>query len=691
MGNSNPLINYSGIPHYDLIKGDIIEAAVEELVVQVETSLREIETDKTPPSWHNVVVAMDDLEEKIHKVWGPIVHLKSVRSESTLRAAIEKVQPKLVSLGLKVDQSKGIFEKLKHLKNSDLWDQFLPAQKRSIEKKYRAQKLSGIDLESSKQKRFNEIEQKLSDLSTKFSNNLLDATKAWSKIILKKDELKGLSESAFAQLSQNYSHKMNNESSPQKGPWLLTLDLPSYIVVMENCENRNLREELYNAYLDRASFGEFDNTQHIISILRLRQERAKLLGYDNHAMVSLANKMAENVGVIYELQDSMRESALSHAKNEFQELKDLASSEGFQDEIKHWDLAYWSKRLEEKKYAFTESELKPYFALPNVLNGMFALVNKLFRITIESADGDAPIWHKDVRYYKIRDENNQQIASFFLDPFSRPENKRGGAWMDVCVNRKRLGNGQIQKPVAYLVCNGTPPVGTTPSLMTFREVETLFHEFGHGLQHMLTNVDVFSVAGIHGVEWDAVEIPSQFMENWCYHKQTLLGLAKHYETGEAIPVHQFEKLRAAKNHRSGHQILRQLGFGYIDLKLHTDFDPFQDNIFDAYDDVMEEISYMPKCEKAGKFLCGFGHIFAGGYSAGYYSYLWSNVLSSDAFEAFEDVGLENEAELQKVGRKFRDTILGKGGSVHPSEVFQEFRGRKPRSNAFMRHNGLLAD
>lgn len=688
---TNPLIENKGIPNYPAIKAAHIEPAVSYLKGKFETSLSKIEDNTEQASWENVIVALESIDEMIHRIWGPVSHLSMVRTSEDLRAAYEKSQPEIVSLSLKMGQSQKIYEKITSLRNGSDWDSYSDAQKRTIESNILNQKLSGIALAGEKQARFNEIQKELSSLSTKFSNNVLDAVKSWEMVLTKKEEVDGLTDAALAQFSQSYSDSKKEPTTHSEGPWLVTLAAPSYIAFMENSKNRALREKVYKAFVQKASEGDLDNTDNILSILKLRQEKSELLGYKNHAEVSLAQKMAGNVDEIYELFESMREASLDHAKKEYAEISELAKASGVSEELRTWDMSYWGKRLEEQKYAYTEAELRPYFPLANVLDGLFGLVKKIFGVTVESADGDVAVWDKDVRFFHINDNNGERIASFFLDPYSRPENKRGGAWMDVCVGRKVSTEGGVQIPVAYLICNGTPPVGDTPSLMTFREVETLFHEFGHGLQHMLTNVNVSSVAGINGVEWDAVELPSQFMENWCYHKNTLLGLAKHYETGETLPEALFEKIVAAKNFRSGHQILRQASFAYIDLNLHTEYDVSKGTVFEAFDEVSEKLSYMKSEPEGAKFLCSFSHIFAGGYSAGYYSYMWAHVLSADAFEAFEEVGLDEDDAVEKVGQKFRATVLGLGGSKHPSEVFAEFRGRGPKTDAFMRHNGLTVN
>jgi oligopeptidase A len=458
---------------------------------------------------------------------------------------------------------------------------------------------------------------------------------------------------------------------------------------MEHCRARALREKVYRAYVSRAASSPTDNTPLIDEILQLKQEKARLLGYHNYAEVSLAQKMAGTVTAVAAMQEKLLAVAYPTAQRELSELTQYAQAHGHPDALTHWDIAFSAERLREEKYAFTDEQLRPYFSLDRVLHGLFALCQRLFGITVRAAGGPVPRWHADVRFYEIDDEQGRHIASFYLDPYSRPQNKRGGAWMNDCIQRSVSARG-LRLPVAHLVCNGTPPTGEVPSLMTFHEVETLFHEFGHGLQHMLTTVNLRDAAGISGVEWDAVELPSQFMENWCLHRPTLMGMALHYATGTPLPDDLFEKLRAAKTYRAASALLRQLQFGITDMALHHTFDAHgAESAFDIERRITARTSLLPPLAE-NRFLCSFAHIFAGGYSAGYYSYKWAEVLSADAFAAFEDANLDDPVAVAATGRRFRDTILAQGGSRHPLEIFREFRGRDPDPAALLRHNGLLA-
>ena len=495
---------------------------------------------------------------------------------------------------------------------------------------------------------------------------------------------------------------------PDKGPWLVTLDAPSYIAAMQHIGDRAIREQLYRAYLTRASdmeqIQETDTSRNnvplIQEILTLRLEAAKLLGFQNHAEQSLASKMATSVNAVKELADLIAAKALPMAYAELDTITSYArenggeeySVESIPNGLMPWDITFWSERYKENKFSLKEEDLLPYFSFEAVLSGLFSLVERIFGIEVKPADGDADVWNKDVRFFHIYDKGGngeQPIASFYLDPYSRPADKRGGAWMDVCINKSEACGRNV--PVAYLTCNGRNPVGDVPSLMSFNEVTTLAHELGHGLQHMLTKATVGDVAGINGVEWDAVELPSQFMENWCYHKPTVYGFAKHYKTNEPLPEEMFNKLKLQKTFNAGMMTMRQIYFGQMDMELHSSYDPENDKgetIFDVQRRVAKMYSPHLLPMEWDRFLCSFSHIFAGGYSAGYYSYIWAEVMSADAFCAFEDVGLEKEDEVQKVGRSFRDTVLSLGGGVHPSDVYRRFRGRDPTPEALLRHKGL---
>jgi oligopeptidase A len=618
-----------------------------------------------------------------------------VKNSPELRKAYNEIQPKVVEFINKLSQSQPIYQAFKNLSNSDSWENLDVGQKRIVEATIKDAELSGVSLEGEKRENFNAIELELAELSNKFSNNVLDATKAFSLTLTKKEEVDSLPPSLLSLAAQAARDDGAENATAENGPWRITLDYPSFIPFMQHCKKRELREQLYKASISRASSEELNNYPLIQRILELRQEKTKILGFNSYAELSLATKMAPSVAAVEKLLEELRSVSYDAAVKELEELKQFAASKNAPEanDFKRWDMSFWSERLREEKFSFTVEELRPYFPLPQVLDGLFSLVKRIFGINITAADGEAPLWHEDVRYFQISDETNTPIAYFYLDAYSRPAEKRGGAWMDECINRAKIvENGQkiLRLPVAYLQCNQTPPVDGKPSLMSFSEVETLFHEFGHGLQHMLTTVDYGGAAGINNVEWDAVELPSQFMENWCYDRSTLFGMAKHYETGETLPEHYYQKLLAAKNYMSGSGMLRQLHFALVDIELHHRYQVGgKETVVELRRRVAETTTVLPILPEDA-FLCAFSHIFAGGYAAGYYSYKWAEVLSADAFAAFEEAGLGNQQAIAICGKRFRDTVLALGGSLHPMEVFKTFRGREPNTEPLLRHSGLVA-
>lgn len=684
----NPLLIGKGLPPFEQIKPDCVVPAMTQLLGELETELATLEANVSP-TWSGLVEPLDRITERLRWSWGIVGHLMGVKNSPELREAYETVQPKVVEFYNKLNQSKPLYEAFKALRQSDRWDSLDTAQQRIVEAAIRDAELSGVGLEGEQRSRFNEIQLELAELSTKFSNHVLDATKAFSLTLTEQDEVDGLPPSLKSLAAQAARAAGEENATPEAGPWRITLDFPSFGPFMQHSTRRDLREKLYKAFISRASSGDLDNSPLIERILQLRQEEAKLLGFNSYAKLSLASKMAPSIEAVENLLEELRSASYDAALQEFEALKAFAAAKGADSELKHWDISYWAERQREEKFNFTAEELRPYFPLPQVLDGLFGLVERVFGVTVAAADGQAPVWHPDVRYFQIADETGA-IAYFYLDPYSRPAEKRGGAWMDDCIGRAKIaeaGTASTRKPVAYLVCNQTPPVDGKPSLMTFNEVETLFHEFGHGLQHMLTKVDYAGAAGINNVEWDAVELPSQFMENWCYHRETLLGMAKHYETGETLPEHYYQKLVAARNYMSGSAMLRQLHFSLVDLELHHRYQPGGSKTAnDVRNQIAKNTTILPPLPEDA-FLCSFGHIFAGGYAAGYYSYKWAEVLSADAFAAFEESGLEPE-KIAATGKRFRDTVLALGGSKHPMEVFQSFRGREPSTEPLLRHSGL---
>ncbi|RZC61834.1 hypothetical protein C5167_023588 [Papaver somniferum] len=654
----NPLLKDFDFPPFDVVEAKHVRPAIRAILSELETELVELEKS-VEPTWPKLVDPLEKLVDRLQVVWGVVNHLKSVKDSADLRSAIEEVQPEKVKFNLRLGQSKPIYNAFKAIRESSDWQTLSDARKR-------------IELEK---------------LSQKFEENVLDATKKFEKLITDKKEIEGLPASALGLAAQTAASKGHEKATAEEGPWMITLDAPSFLPVMQHSRNRSLREEVYRAYVTRASSGDLDNSPIIDQILKLRLEKAKLLAYNNYAEVSMAMKMA-TVEKAEELLEKLRTASWDAAVQDMEDLKKFSQEQGAEEasDLSHWDLSFWSERLRESKYDINEEELRPYFSLPKVMDGLFSLAKTLFDIDVEAADGLAPVWNNDVRFYRIKDSVGNPIAYFYFDPYSRPSEKRGGAWMDEVVARSRAlarDGASARLPVAHMVCNQSPPVGDKPSLMTFREVETVFHEFGHALQHMLTKEDEGLVSGIRGIEWDAVELPSQFMENWCYQRDTLMSLAKHYETGETLPEEVYLKLLAARTFRAGTQSLRQIKFASTDLELHGSYIPGgSESIFDIDRRVSEKTSVIAPLPE-DRFLCG-------GYAAGYYSYKWAEVLSADAFSAFEDAGLDNEKAVKETGRKFRETVLALGGGKPPLEVFVQFRGREPSPEALLRHNGLLA-
>jgi oligopeptidase A len=694
--SDNPLLAVEGLPPFDRIAPAHIIPAVRELLAGCTARLESIE-QHAAPTWAGLIVPLNEIDRHFEHTWGPVGHLFGVKNSPELREAYEVAQPEIVSFGLRLKQSEPLYRALKGIREGDEWKRLDAAQRRIIDQRILSVELAGIGLTGDRRERFNAIIRELAELGTKFVNHVLDATKGWALTITDPADVAGLPSTLLRMAAQAFNdHRSNGGAgseegtlaTPERGPWRITLEAPSYIPFMKHCRRRNLREQVYRQYVTRASAGELDNSDLCRQILRLRREEAELLGYRSFAEVSLAQKMAGSVDAVQQMFDTLRTASWGPAQAEMRELQELALAAGQSDPLVHWDVAFWAERLSEQKFQFTEEELRPYFPHERVLSGLFQLIERLFGVSIVPAEDATPTWHKDVRYFQVRDQEGTPIAGFYYDPYSRPADKRGGAWMDDCLSR-RPTNGTVQLPVAHLVCNCTPPAAGQQSLMTFREVETLFHEFGHGLQHMLTKVDYPDAAGITGVEWDAVELPSQFMENWCYHRPTLMGLTAHVETGAPLPEHLFQKLCQARTFRAGSDMLRQLMLGMTDMALHTTFNPEgAESVFDVQRRVMQQTSVLPMFAE-DRFLCSFQHIFSGGYAAGYYSYKWAEVLSADAFAAFEEAGLDDEEAIRAIGRRFRDTILALGGSRHPMEIFREFRGREPNPAALLRHRGLL--
>ena len=639
--------------------------------------------------WDNIMKPLNKINEELRWSWGVISHLNSVKNSEELRNVYSKLLPHVINLGNKFGQNKTIYKALKTLRGKNDLDVI---KNRILDKEIIDMEHSGISLKESDQEDYNTISERLGELSTKFSNNVLDATNKWHLMLDNKSQIKGLPDRVLElmALSAQKHLKKEGEVDSQIGPWKLSLDIPTYTAFMSYAEDSLLREKLYKAFVSRASDGDENNSQIIEEILTLRTKQAKLLGYDSWADLSLSTKMASKINSVEKLLEELREPSFKAAELELENLNNFAYKNGFNvnNQLKPWDISYWSELLRKEKLNLDQEALRPWFPLEDVLKGLFGLCEKLFDIKVVEANGEAPVWNEDVLFFNIFKNSSTKIASFYLDPFSRPESKRGGAWMDECLNKNIDSDGNQIVPVAYLVCNQTPPSKNKPSLMSFDEVQTLFHEFGHGLQHMLTTIELPQAAGINNVEWDAVELPSQFMENWCFDKKTLLNIARHYETGEKLHEEDYKKLCTNRTFNCGMSTLRQLHFAITDLRLHSNLSSYQElNSDEIRRDIAKNTTLIPPI-KEDKFLCCFSHIFAGGYSAGYYSYKWAEVLSADAFSMFEEAGLENDQKIKDIGTIFKETILSLGGSLPPLEIFKLFRGREPKTDPLIRHLGL---
>ncbi|MBW2387384.1 MAG: M3 family metallopeptidase [Deltaproteobacteria bacterium] len=688
----NPLLDSSGPPRFDRIETRHVVPGMRALLSELEGEFQAIEDDVVS-SWEGLIEPLERMGDRLAYSWGIVGHLMGVQNSDELRTAQEEVLSDVVIFGLRTGQSRAIYDGLLGIREGEQWNQLDPAQQRIVDGMLRDARHSGVGLEGEARERFNAIAEESAQLATKFSNNVLDATKSFSLILRDQDEVEGLPES-WRELAAQSAREEGDapDASAADGPWRLTLDHPSLQPFLEHGRNRALRETLYRAFISRASEGDLDNTPIIDRTLELKQEMAELLGYETFADLSLSTKMATDVAAVERLLEQLRVASIDAAKADLEEIQALADASGeHEGPLRHWDVGFWAERLREQRFDYSEEELRPYFPFPKVLEGLLALAERLFDVRFEAADGQVPVWHKDVRFIRVFDRAKSPIAAFYLDPYSRPAEKRGGAWMDECVGRSTAcaaAPGKVRLPVAYLVCNQTPPVGDKPSLMSFYEIETLFHEFGHGLQHMLTRVDYGLASGIRNVEWDAVELPSQFMENWAYHRETLMGVSAHVDTGKPLPDELYEKICAARTFRAGSTMLRQLSFGLIDMELHYHYrSGGGESVFDVQRRIAERTAVMQPLPE-DRFLCSFGHIFAGGYSAGYYSYKWAEVLSADAFAAFEEAGLDDEQAVAEMGGRFRDTVLALGGSRPPGEVFEAFRGRAPSPDALLRHAGL---
>lgn len=683
---TNPLLDSHRLPPFSAITAEHVTPAISELIDQGRAQLAQLLADLPNPSWDTLVAPLEEQGDKLDQAWAPVSHLNSVANSEELRKAYTESVALLTDYSTEFSQNEALYKAYQQLADSDEFAQLSQAQQQTINNALRDFRLGGVALNAADKKRFGDIQKRLSELSTQFSNNLLDATQAWYKHFESADALAGLPESALAQAAQAAAQK-------ELSGYVITLDFPSYYAVIMYADNRALREEIYTAYVTRASAAgkkadgsvatEWDNTTLIAETLALRHELAQLLGFANYAERSLASKMAESTEQVIQFLNELGEKSKPFAERDYAELCEFAARNGCAD-VQSWDTTYYSEKLRVEKYAVSQEELRVYFPAEKVIAGMFDVVQRLFGIAVKQIT-EFDTYHPEVRFYHI-EKNGAQVASFYLDLFAR-DKKKGGAWMADCRVRRKTAAG-VQLPVAFLTCNFTPPVGATPSLLTHDEVTTLFHEFGHGLHHMLTQIDVAAVSGINGVAWDAVELPSQFMENWCWEPEAIPLISGHYQTGEPLPQDLLDKMLAAKNFQSGLQMIRQIEFSLFDFRLHAEYNPAApQSAQEVLNQIRAQVAVI-KPPAFNRFENSFSHIFAGGYAAGYYSYKWAEVLSADAYSRFEEDGIFNA----QTGESFLQEILQQGGSKAPMELFKKFRGREPNIDALLRHSGItLAD
>lgn len=676
---SNPLLESLPLPSFSRIDASHVRPAIEQLIRENRDAIEQRLEQGGPYTWENLVEPLETADDRLNRAWSPVSHLNAVMNSDALRDAYNGCLPLLSEYATEVGQNDALFAAYREIADAPGYQRLEPAQKRIIENALRDFRLSGVDLPPEKKERFKWIAQELSRLNSQFQDNVLDATQGWHKQIEDEALLRGLPESAKAMAAET-------AKSMGVSGWVFNLEFPSYIAVMTHADDRSLREALYTAYATRASdqgpnAGQWDNSAVMEEILKLRHEEAELLGFADFAELSLATKMAPSVDAVEEFLTDLADRSLPSAHEDLAVLTQFARNELGIAEPKAWDLTYASEKLRQAHYALSQEELRPYFPAPRVLEGLFKIIERLYGVSVHEVKG-IETWHPDARYFEIRDSDGVRGA-FFLDLFARPK-KRGGAWMDECSTRRRMGEC-LQLPVAYLTCNFTPPLADQPALLRHDEVETLFHEFGHGLQHMMTRVDHLGVSGIHGVEWDAVELPSQFMENFCWNPEALGLISGHFETGAPLPESLLSKMLAARNFQSGMQMLRQVEFALFDIRMHRVFEASKGGrIYEILAEVRDRVAVV-KPPAFNRFPHSFSHIFAGGYAAGYYSYKWAEVLSSDAYSLFEERGVFDPA----TGKAFLEEILEKGGSAGAMELFVAFRGREPSIEPLLRHSGLL--
>jgi oligopeptidase A len=675
----NPLLDTSQLPQFSQVRPEHIEPAIDQILAENRAKVGKLLVRNTPFTWENLMQPLEEMDDRLSQAWSIVGHLNAAVNSEPLRKAYNNCLPKLSEYATEMGQNTELYQAVKAIAESDQFKQLFPAQQKVITNELRDFQLAGVHLEEAAKKRYAELQQQLAKLTTKFEENLLDATQGWTKLISDETELAGLPAHAIA------AAKEAAEQRNLQG-WLLTLEQPSYLAVITYADLRQLREEVYTAYATRSSdqgpnAGKWDNTEVMSQILTARKQLAQILGYQNYAELSLVPKMAKSTNEVIHFLNELALASMKRARQEFSELQQFVKEKYGIDEIMTWDIAYYSEKLSQDRYAISQEDLRPYFPEDQVLQGLFTIVNKLFGIAIKEVKG-VDVWHPDVRFFEIYTPDGRLRGQFYLDLYARA-NKRSGAWMDECRVRRRV-NDHTQTPIAFLTCNFNRPVGNNPALFAHDDVLTLFHEFGHGLHHLLTTIDYADVSGINGVPWDAVELPSQFLENWCWQKPALNLITKHYQTQEPLPDDLYQKMYRAKNFQSAMQMVRQLEFALFDFHLHIYFNEHEDNQVQRFlNEIRQQICVIPVPE-FNRFQHSFSHIFAGGYAAGYYSYKWAEVLASDAFSKFEENGIFDEA----TGKLFLENILEQGGSEDPMKLFIAFRGREPSVQALLQQNGI---
>lgn len=679
--DTNPLLDFSGLPRFREIRAEHVAPALDQLLVDNRAQRELLLRASNGHTWENFVQPLEDMNERLARMWSPVSHLNSVNNTPALRRAYNEGRARISEYHTELAQDERVYKVYREIAQQPAFAQLQPAQRKIVENTLRDFRLNGAELAPAAKQRFKQIQMELARLGSRFQDNVLDATQAWELVVTEQAELSGLPESALAMARQQA------QRDGEQG-FKFTLDAPSYLAIMTFAGDRQLRAQMYEAYVTRASeqgpyAGRWDNGAIIVELLKLRREAAQLLGFANYAQYSLQTKMVKAVPQVFDFLRDLAARARPVAVRELAELQAFAREHYEVTSLEAWDVPYYSEKLREHRYQFSQEDLRPYFPVDQVIAGMFEVVERLYGLRINQRNG-VDAWHDDVRFYEIRDASDDLRGCFYLDLYARAH-KRGGAWMDECISRKRSSTG-VQVPVAYLNCNAAPPLADRPALFTHNEVSTLFHEFGHGLHHMLTTVDYVGVAGINGVAWDAVELPSQFMENWCWQHDALDLMARHYRSGEPMPTPLFDKLMRARNFQAAMQMVRQIEFALFDMRLYSEYDPQgEKGVQTLLDEVRREVAViMPPAYN--RFQNSFTHIFSGGYAAGYYSYKWAEVLSADAFSEFEDKGIFD----RNTGLAFLHNILEQGGTREPLELFVAFRGREPKVDALLRHTGLTA-